>query len=114
MTFKSALGAVGVTTLFFLFNFHLSSCKPPVQPIEIKTVNATFSSQFAFTNTSQTTVKCTTVGCASSDTSGNVGGTKYILTGTIVTDSAGNYSLILNLMPKGDSANARHIQTKSK
>jgi hypothetical protein len=114
MTFKRALGAAAVTILFFLFNSYLTSCKPPVQPVEIKTVNGTFSSQIAFTNSSQTTVKCTSAGCASSDTSGTVGGTKYILTGTIVTDSSGDYHLALIITPKGDSANAQRIEKKSK
>jgi hypothetical protein len=124
MTFKRALGTAAVMALFFLFNFHVSSCTSGGGSTDssgnkggakiFTPVKASFNSQFAFTGTSPTIVKCTSIGCASTDTSGNVGGTKYLLTGTIVTDADGHYELALIFTPKGDSANRQRIQVKSK
>src|SRR5713226_6112660 len=89
-TFKSALGAATVVAIFFLLNFHISSCTGGGGSIDTSGNNGSnpkllgpdpinLITSYPIKAGTQLVLKCTTPGCVSSgDTSGTISGPKYI------------------------------------
>jgi hypothetical protein len=100
--FRSTLGTVTFTSIFLLFNFHMSSCKERnISPIN----NPNLGIQASELIQAGSTIQVVCVGNLSCDTSGThqTGGTKIVMQCTIPNSIQANTTFRINILdPSGN------------